>query len=355
MKNSPRRPLLLVVLIVLAAACAAATNVYYNRDKPHHTPEGFRNNYVSKLPNGNFWKWQWERTRAGVPKPPQNGYQFPQAKPDIAWLKANRTQTTATWIGHATVLMQVNGVNILTDPHFGERASPFSFVGPKRHVPAGIALEDLPHIDAVLISHNHYDHLDLETVQRLARQAGGPPRYFVGLGLKHWFADNGMNTVTEMDWWDANTFMGLEFNFVPVQHWSKRTLTDANQTLWGGWLVKSPAFSFYFAGDTGYSRDFAEVGRRFGGVDLGLIPIGAYEPRWFMHDQHVDPAQAISIHRDVKAKKSIGVHWGTFELTDESIDEPPRKLAEELKKAGLPENEFVALKHGQMLRFPAAP
>jgi L-ascorbate metabolism protein UlaG (beta-lactamase superfamily) len=351
MKKSPRRPLLFAALVVLAAACAAAPNSYYDKDKPHHTPEGFRNNYIGNLPNGGFWKWQWERTRAGVPKPPANNYQFPQAHPDIAWLKANRTVTSATWIGHATVLMQVNGVNILTDPHFGERASPFSFAGPKRLVPAGVAFADLPHVDAVVISHNHYDHLDLETVKRLNAQAGGPPKFFVGLGLKAWFADNGIRNVTEMDWWDRQSFMGLEFNFVPVQHWSKRTLSDTNQTLWGGWLVRAPQFSFFFAGDTGYSRDFAEIGKRFGGVDLGLIPIGAYEPRWFMHDQHVDPEQSVKIHRDVRAKKSIGIHWGTFELTDESLDEPPKKLAEEMKKAGAPEGEFVALQHGGMLKF----
>jgi L-ascorbate metabolism protein UlaG (beta-lactamase superfamily) len=355
MKTSPGRPLLFVALILLAAACAAATNAYYNKDKPHHTPEGFRNNYIGVLDPKGFWTWQAQRIRAGLPKPPANHYQFPHVKPDVAWLKANRTETTATWIGHATVLVQVSGVNILTDPHFGDRASPVGFAGPKRLVPAGIAFDDLPHIDAVLISHNHYDHLDIGTVKRLAAQAGGPPKFFVGLGLKAWFAGLDIDNVTEMDWWDKSSYMGLEFNFTPVQHWSKRTLTDANQTLWGGWLVKSPRFGFFFAGDTGYSKDFAEIGKRYGGVDLGLIPIGAYAPRWFMHDQHVDPAQSVMIHRDVHAKKSIGIHWGTFELTDESLDEPPKKLVEEAKKAGLAPDEFVALTHGGMLRFPATP
>jgi len=354
-KRLRRPPILLLLLVFLAGACAAAGNVYYNKDKPHHTPDGFRNNYIgNQLPNDGFFKWQLERTRAGVPKPPANNYNFPMATPDIAWLKANRTDTTATWIGHATVLVQVAGVNVLTDPVFSERASPVGFAGPKRRVPPGIALADLPHIDAVVISHNHYDHLDLDSVKRLAQQAGGPPRFFVGLGLKAWFADNGITNVTEMDWWDKNSYMGLEFNFVPVQHWSKRTLTDANHTLWGGWVVRAPKYSFFHAGDTGYSKDFAEIGKRFGDIDLGLIPIGAYAPRWFMHDQHVDPQQSVMIHRDVHAKKSIGIHWGTFELTDEPLDEPPGKLAEEMQKAGVAKDAFVALKHGETLRFASA-
>lgn len=352
MKPRSRRLLATLAAIALAAACAAAVNAYYDKSKPHRGSDGFHNNDGADLPNGGFWKWQVERIREGVPKPPKNNYQFPNAKPDIAWLKANRTETTATWIGHATVLMQVAGVNILTDPHFGERASPVSFAGPKRKVPPGIAFEELPHVDAVVISHSHYDHLDLETVKRLNAQAGGPPRFFVGLGLKSWFADQGITNVTEMDWWEKTTHMGLEFNFVPVHHWSKRTLTDHNQTLWGGWVVRAPRFSFFFAGDTGYSKDFAEIGKRFGAVDLGLIPIGAYAPRWFMGGQHVDPAQSVQIHRDVHAKQSIGVHWGTFELTDEPLDEPPEKLADELKKAALPADAFVALKHGEMRRFP---
>jgi len=343
-------------LLVIGAACAAAVNNYYNKDKAHHTPEGFRNNYLQRSAEGQqFWKWQRERIAAGVPKPPANNYQFAMAKPDIAWLRANRIETTATWVGHATVLMQVAGVNIITDPHFSSRASPVSFAGPKRMVPPGLSYEELPHIDVVVISHNHYDHLDIDSVKRLAAQAGGPPRYFVGLGLKSWFADLGITNVTEMDWWDKTTHMGLEVNFVPVQHWSKRTLTDTDRSLWGGWLVKAPSYSFFFAGDTGYSKDFADIGAKFGGVDLALIPIGAYEPRWFMQVQHVDPAQSVKIHQDVKARKSIGIHWGTFELTDESLDVPPLRLAEEVAKAGLTPDRFVALKHGEMLRLAAKP
>ena len=350
--------------LLLCAACAAVVSRdneidgNHNQDKPHHTPAGFRNNYVSGLNNegGNFWKWQWQRFVAGVPKPPKNRYRFPAVKPDLARLQANRSETTATWIGHATVLIQLAGVNILTDPHLTERASPVSFAGPKRFVPPALTFDELPHIDMVVISHNHYDHLDLTTVQRLAQQRGGSPRYFVPLGNKAWFAEQGISDVVEMDWWDRQSFRGLEVTFTPVQHWSARGLTDRFQTLWGGWHVRmaggaigTPPFSFFFAGDTGYSKDFADIAGRLGAVDFAMIPIGAYEPRWFMGPQHVDPAESVKIHHDLKARTSLGIHWGTFELTDEPLDEPPERLAVELVKANISPGRFRVLRHGETI------
>lgn len=340
------------IAVLLLAACATAINVVRDGNKPHHTATGFRNNYLTGLNNegGNFWKWQFERTRNGLPKPPRNGYRFPLTKPDVAWLKANRSETTATWIGHATVLMQMAGVNILTDPHLTERASPVSFLGPKRFVPPALNFEELPHIDMVVISHNHYDHLDEGTVVRLARQAGGSPRFFVPLGNKAWFAELGINNVVELDWWEQREFMGLQVTLTPVQHWSARSLTDRFHTLWGGWHVRAPDFNFFFAGDTGYSKDFADIRARLGAVDFAILPIGAYAPRWFMAPQHVDPAESVRIHQDLGARQSLAMHWGTFELTDESLDEPPEVLAAERAKAGLAADRFVVLGHGQMMR-----
>ena len=278
------------------------------------------------------------------------------------------------------MLLQNNGVNLLTDPIFSERASPFSFIGPNRKVSPALSIAQLPHIDVVLISHNHYDHLDTDSVQRLNAQPGGPPLFLVPLGLKDWMHDRGIDNVREMDWWEGASVDGLEIDFVPAQHWSARGLFDRAETLWGGWVVrpasasglasktaiasaadtptpKSAAgepgrpFSFYFAGDTGYSRDFAEIGRRYGGFDLAMIPIGAYAPRWFMHNQHIDPAEAVQIHRDVHARQSIAMHWGTFELSDEPLDEPPRLLHDAMEKAGLPQQQFVVLRHGQTLKW----
>ncbi|MEY2953699.1 MAG: hypothetical protein RLZZ401_1786 [Pseudomonadota bacterium] len=347
------------ITLMLLAACAAAA-VLVDGDKPHHTPQGFRNNYISELNNGqgNFWQWQYQRWRDGLPKPPKNGYQFAQVRPDVDRLKANLSTNSATWIGHATVLMQVAGVNILTDPHLTERASPVSFAGPKRVVPPALSFEQLPHIDMVVISHNHYDHLDRGTVLRLSQQAGGSPRFFVPLGNQAWFAELGIDNVVEMDWWDKADFKGLEVRMTPVQHWSARGLTDRFKTLWGGWHVGTGAgalaaghapFRFFFGGDTGYSRDFADIAARLGPVDLAILPIGAYEPRWFMASQHVDPGEAIRIHQDLQARQSLGVHWGTFELTDEPLDEPPEKLAAEMRRLALPPEQFQAVKHGETL------
>lgn len=347
------------LLLALLSGCSSA-NKYYDPAQPHRGADGFHNNYLpAGTPAPSMLKWQYERITQGLPKPPANHYQFPVVQPDVAWLKANRSVPSATWIGHASMLVQVHGVNFLADPIFSERASPFSFIGPKRKVPPALTYEQLPHIDVVLISHNHYDHLDLASVQRLNRQDGGAPLFLVPLGVKQWMLDNGIDNVREMDWWERATVEDLQIDFVPSQHWSARGLFDRSETLWGGWVVRTaPAakapFSFFFAGDTGYSKDFSDIGRKYGSFDLAMIPIGAYAPRWFMHNQHVAPDESVRIHQDVHAKRSIAIHWGTFELTDEPLDEPPKLLAEEMRKAGLPEQQFTALKHGETVRWDRA-
>jgi len=342
--------------VTLAAAGLVGTcantyvNPYYDPAKPHHTPVGFKNNYPHP-PKGNFWKWRYEQWRDELPKPPASDYILPVVMPEADYLRANGTEPTVTWLGHATLLVQVGGLNILTDPHFGDRASPFAFAGPKRVVAPPIRVEDLPHIDVVLISHSHYDHLDEDSVIRLNAQRGGPPRFYVPLGLKPWLADVGVTHVEELDWWESRRLDGVEVHLVPAQHWSARTPWDDNRTLWGGFVLLHRELRFYYSGDTGYSRDFEDIGRRFGGFDLAAIPVGAYEPRWFMGPQHVNPEEAVKIHQDVNARYSVGVHWGTFELTDESLDEPPAKLAAARSAAGLAPERFFLMAHGETRRI----
>jgi L-ascorbate metabolism protein UlaG (beta-lactamase superfamily) len=322
-------------------------NPHYDPSRRHHTPAGFRNNY-SNPPPQDYRKWQRERKAAALPYEPPGGWRFPLDRPDIGYLASNGHDITVTWIGHATVLLQIAGVNVLTDPHFSARASPVTFAGPQRRVAPGIALADLPRIDVVLVSHNHYDHLDAASVRELARQRGGPPRFYVPLGVRAFVERRGIPIAAEMDWWDVAADGPLDVHFVPAQHWSARTLRDRNRTLWGGFVVEANGFRFIYTGDTGYSKDFADIGGRFGAFDLAVIPIGAYAPRWFMANHHVDPAEAVQIHRDLRAARSLAVHWGTFVLTDEPLDEPPRRLAEALDAAGVPRDEFWVFRHGEM-------
>jgi L-ascorbate metabolism protein UlaG (beta-lactamase superfamily) len=341
---------MLLSLLYSAPGCA---NPYFDPAKPHHTPTGFRNNYPHDPP-GSFLKWQWERLWAGLPNDPPPGYRTPVAAPDAAWLRANRAETTFTWIGHVTFLYQSNGVNVLTDPQFSERASPVRFIGPRRKVPPAIALKDLPRIDLVVISHNHYDHLDRASVVALNAQPGGPPLFLVPLGLKPWLADEGISNAVELDWWQEQRVGALTAHLLPVQHWSARSRTDRDETLWGGWLLDGPGFRFFFAGDTGYSDDFKDIARRFPGIDLAAIPIGSYEPRWFMKWAHVNPEEAVRIHKDLGAARSVGTHWGTFQLTDESLDEPPRALAAALRQADVSPERFFVMAIGETRRYAAA-
>lgn len=358
MRSVAWRAVILALLGIAGTACSGK-NPYYDPAKRHHTPTGFTNNYgpPGGKPLTELLRWTYERTRDGLPKPPSthvNGYQFPLARPDLDWLASNRTEPSITWVAHATVLVQMGGLNILTDPHFSERAFPVQWMGPRRRVPLSVALDELPRIDVVVISHSHYDHLDEKTVKALAAQQGGAPRFVVPLGIERWLAEAGISGAQAMDWWEMQTINGVEFHFVPAQHWSARTPFDRNRTLWGGWVLKSPGFTFYFAGDTGYSRDFLDIGERFGGFDLAAIPVGAYSPRWFMKDQHVDPDEAVRIHLDVRARQSIGIHWGSFELTDEPLDAPIDELAKARRRYNVSEEAFTLLRHGETLRLRSA-
>ena len=339
--------LMLVCFICLSALnCAAQT---LSAHKPHHTQNGFKNVY--EYEEHGFWdllKWRRERAKKEIPGPQR--YNFPLAKNDPNFLRQNRDRNTVTWIGHATVLLQMEGYNILTDPHFSKRTSPVQWAGPERVAPLGLALDDLPPIDIVIISHDHFDSLDEQSIKKLRQRPGGEKtRFYVPLGLKNWFATRGVDNVFEMDWWDRLQDEDIEIIAVPVQHWSKRSMFSRNKTLWAGWVIKTDAFRFIFVGDTGYTPHFKEIGEKLGPFDLAAIPIGAYEPRWFMARHHVNPAESVQIHKDIGSKKSVAIHWGTFILTDEPLDEPPKKLAAALQENQIPAEDFLVLKHGQTI------
>uniref|UniRef100_A0A674NXG7 N-acyl-phosphatidylethanolamine-hydrolyzing phospholipase D n=1 Tax=Takifugu rubripes TaxID=31033 RepID=A0A674NXG7_TAKRU len=255
-----------------------------------------------------------------------------------------------TWLGHATVLVEIDGLNVLTDPIFSQRASPVQFMGPKRYRGPPCTVEQLPRIDAVVISHSHYDHLDAGSVASLNARFGGTLRWFVPLGLMDWLMKTGCENVIELDWWEENCVPGYDditFVCTPSQHWSKRTALDYNKSLWGSWCVLGPHHRFFFAGDTGYCPGFQEIGRRFGPFDLAAIPIGAYTPRDVMKGQHVDPEEAVKIHQDLQAKRSVAIHWGTFALAYEYYLEPPARLREALDQTGLSPESFFTLNHGE--------
>lgn len=250
-----------------------------------------------------------------------------------------------TFINHATFLIQVDGMNILTDPIWSERASPFQWIGPKRMRPPGIKFEELPEIHTVLISHNHYDHLDIHTVKRLEKQFS--PLFVVPLGVSKYLHKNGIENTAELDWWENNLVRNdITISAVPAQHFSGRGLSDRDKTLWCGYVLEASSGTIYFAGDTGYDGFFKKIGRTFEPIDFALIPIGAYRPRWFMEPIHVDPEQAVQIHKDVRARTSIGMHFGTFPLADDGMDEPVRDLAKARNKFGLKDEEFVTIAEG---------
>jgi N-acyl-phosphatidylethanolamine-hydrolysing phospholipase D len=256
-------------------------------------------------------------------------------------------QPAVTWIGHATTLVQAGGLNVLTDPVFSERASPVPFAGPKRAQPPGVALADLPPVDVVLVSHNHYDHLDRASVVDLDRRGEGRTLFLVPLGNKAWMEAQGIRNVVELDWWDTHVLGAVTFQLVPGAALVGAQPGRSQPDPLGRLGRARPDLHWYFSGDTGYSNYFADTRARGGAVDLALLAIGAYEPRWFMQAQHMDPAEAVQAHKDLGARRSIAIHWGTFALTDEPLDQPPRDLAQARRAAGVADDEFAMLRIGE--------
>ncbi|WP_437613247.1 MBL fold metallo-hydrolase [Erwinia sp. V71] len=319
-------------------------NPFYDAAKAHHTPEGFRNLETDLRQEGDLRRWQKEHKAQGLPFPPAGGYdQF------IAqwWQPADLSgdNDAIWWLGHACLMLRINQRYTLIDPALSQRASPLRFYGPQRKTPAALRIDDLPALDAVLISHNHYDHLDLPTIRRILRRFPDV-QFIVPLGLKSWFTRLGARHVVQLDWWQKTQQHTMTVHAVPARHWSMRTLKDRNRSLWCGWVIRTESLNFWFTGDSGYSENLLEIPRRLGPFNLAALPVGAYAPKWFMQGQHMDPSQAVSLHQALGCPLSIPIHWGVFDLADESLDTPPQELAQAMQVAELDPQRFQAWKIG---------
>lgn len=265
---------------------------------------------------------------------------------------ARHSVPTVTWVGHATLLVQLGHVTFLTDPIWSDWPSPVPMVGPRRYVEPGIAMEDLPPIDFVVISHNHYDHLDLPTLTALARR-DPETVFYVPLGNAELLRKAGIAAVQALDWGQSVQHEGVTVHSVPSQHWSKRSLNDDRRALWSAWAVTSDQGRFFFAGDTGYFDGFREIGQRLGPFDLAALPIGAYEPRAMMAASHMNPEEAVKAAVDLRARKAVAMHFGTFDLSDEPLDEPPRRFVQAADHAGLGSDFAWVLNIGETRWFAA--
>jgi L-ascorbate metabolism protein UlaG (beta-lactamase superfamily) len=265
-------------------------------------------------------------------------------EPSIPPRRVEGSGMRTTLVNHATVLLQQRGSNILTDPLWSERASPLSWAGPRRRRKPGVAWENLPRIDAVLISHNHYDHLDLPTLRRLA--ARGDSTFVVPARAARLLRSKDIAPAQELDWGESLSFSGFTIHCVPALHFSSRGIYDRNRTLWCGYVIECQNRLVYFAGDTGFGHHFAQIREKFGSPDLALLPIGAYEPRWFMSPIHMAPDEAVRAHEILSAKTSIAIHHGTFQLTDEGLDTPRKELI------ACAQQSFLVLKNGQFAETP---
>jgi len=261
----------------------------------------------------------------------------------------NGAAAVVTFVGHATFLIQTAAGNVLTDPVYSERASPLGMLGPKRVRQPGVLFEDLPPISAVVLSHNHYDHCDLKTLAMLRQRF--EPVVVAPLGNGPLIRSAGVRRVEELDWWSASKTSAVPITLTPAQHFSARGPWDRNRALWGGFVLTAGSRRIFFAGDTAYAGFFREIPRQFGRIDLALLPIGAYEPRWFMQSVHMNPVEAVQAHVDLDVSESIGMHFGTFQLTPEGIDEPVRALAEARSAKGIEASRFRTLGFGESMRL----
>jgi L-ascorbate metabolism protein UlaG (beta-lactamase superfamily) len=334
-----------VFLVITLTGAALSGPAYKGPITDHFDGSTFINpGGVKQQSLGAVFKWMFTRKRSIWRKPLDD---VPASKP----VHHVQSGIRITFVNHSTFLIQTAGLNILTDPVWSERVSPFTWSGPKRQRKPGIRFEDLPKIDVILLSHNHYDHLDLPTLKSLTRIHD--PRIITSLGVSAYLKKHGIERSVDMDWWDElNLDESLRVQSVPAQHFSARGTLDRNKTLWCGFVLKKDEGNIYFAGDTGYnSRTFKEIGDRCSPIAVSLIPIGAYQPIWFMSPVHCSPAEAVVIHKEVRSEKSIATHFGTFRLGDENPDEAVKDLKAALALEKISEDDFITMREGECKAF----
>ncbi|GHA02920.1 hypothetical protein GCM10007162_19050 [Ignatzschineria ureiclastica] len=363
-------------------------NPHYNPDKPHHRLYGFENNPPTRLNQWEALQWLWRRRKEHLPKAPKEGYTQFYNEWCLPLTLPSEDHHYVTWLGHASIYLHTPDYGLLIDPVFSERASPFSFLGPKRKVAINWSISELPNLDYVLISHNHYDHLDLTTIREILFHFP-LVTFIVPLGLERWFYKRGITRVIALDWFAQYEALShhivdltgnqnsdnqdqeehnradqgkratndhvisdsanLKITAVPAQHWSKRGIWDRNRSLWCGYMLQFAGKTIYFSGDSGYGSQLLTIADYFPNIDLGFLPIGAYLPRDLMAPQHMNPQESVRLHQALNIRYSVGIHWGIFELTDESLDDPIESLKRSLQEAGLPLNAFEALKINQTI------
>jgi N-acyl-phosphatidylethanolamine-hydrolysing phospholipase D len=319
---------------------------------PHRLANG---HFVNPWPDsqlvglGSLLRWWRDRMR-NRPPPDPDASVFQRVSPSFPRQRAGLDQLTATWIGQSALLLQLGNRNVLTDPQLGERASPVGFAGPRRWVSPGVGLDQLPPIDLVLLSHDHYDHLDRGSVQSIARR-WPDAAWVVPLRLGTLLGQLGVTRVIELDWWERRSVAGLAVTATPAQHFSGRTPFNRNRTLWCGFVVAGDRHRIFFAGDTGYHPEFGRIGRELGPFDMAILPVGAYAPRWIMRPVHMNPEEAVRAFVDLAASDEQGImvpiHWGTFKLTEEPMDEPPVRTRAAWIAAGLPPQRLWVPRHGE--------
>ena len=339
----------LAALPLALAGCASDPMATAPGRPWHHTDDGFRNPPGSPTRAGDFGDWasffyRGLSRREAVPLP--DGHVLPEAEV-LAGLRTNGGSggDSVTWLGHAAFLIRIAGRTILTDPFLSEHASPLPPLGPRRFAPPGLTAARLPQIDLLLLSHNHYDHLDLPTIEALPDKA--EIEVIAPLGLGRYFTAHGYHRVRELDWGDEVDLGPLAVRALPAIHFSRRTLLDRNRTLWTGYVLEGAGRRLYFAGDTAYGPVFREIGPEAGPIDLALLPIGAYAPRELMRASHATPEEAVEIARELGAQRLVAMHWGTIQLADESPFEPPERFRPAAHAAGYGDDEAWVMRIGE--------